>query len=252
MCTTVDPPATEHARDKNLAARDWEDLVLHDLRTPLAVVSGQAQLIKRQLRKPGAVPADESAELFGRLDHIVRSALRMAGLLDELQLLAGGVAPLTRRERVDLLDVARDVVADVCASRPEVRIVLNTPALPLNGDWDAGRLERALVNLVGNAAKYSPAGAEVSVTLHREPAANGDWAVVTVHDDGVGIPADDVTRIFEPFHRGSNVASRFEGAGLGLAGVRQTIEQHGGSVSVASREGHGSTFTLRLPLALAS
>jgi signal transduction histidine kinase len=252
MHTIVDPPATPHDRENRFGARGWEDLVLHDLRTPLAVVNGQAQLIKRQLRKDRLAHADQAAELARRIDHIMRSASRMAGMLDELQRLTGGTAPPPRHEWVDLGELAQGVIADVCTSRPRVHVVLHGPAEPLIGWWDAGRLERALLNLVGNAAKYSSDNhAEVEVGLRRDRASS-NWIVITVRDNGVGIPAADLPHIFEPFYRASNVARRFEGAGLGLASVRHTVEQHGGSISVASREGRGTTFTVRLPLVSAT
>ena len=74
------------------------------------------------------------------------------------------------------------------------------------------------------------------------------WAILRVRDDGIGIPAAELPRIFEPFYRGSNVAGKIAGTGIGLAGARQIVEQHGGSLTVASREGAGSTFTVCLPL----
>jgi two-component system, OmpR family, sensor histidine kinase BaeS len=123
---------------------------------------------------------------------------------------------------------------------------------PLIGCWLVGRLERALANLVGNAAKYTPPEGEIVVATEREHAAGGDWAVISVRDEGLGISAADLPHIFEPFYRARNVAGRYEGAGLGLVGVRHTVEQHGGSISVASCEGQGSTFTIRLPLTSAS
>jgi signal transduction histidine kinase len=79
-------------------------------------------------------------------------------------------------------------------------------------------------------------------------AREGPWAVLTVADHGLGIPAADLPHIFERFQRGRNVAGRVAGSGVGLAGVRHVVEQHGGTVSVESREGGGSTFTVRLPL----
>src|SRR5205085_140437 len=113
----------------------------------------------------------------------------------------------------------------------------------LVGLWDGARLERVLLNLFANAVKYSPDGGAISLTVSRED----HWAVVTVRDQGLGIPAADLPHIFERFHRAGNVG-RISGTGIGLAEARQIVEQHGGTVTVASQEGCGTTFTLRLPL----
>jgi signal transduction histidine kinase len=88
----------------------------------------------------------------------------------------------------------------------------------------------------------------VLVTVAREDDAAGAWARVAVRDQGVGIPAADLPRLFERFHRGGKVVGRIGGTGIGLASVRHTVESHGGVVEVESQEGVGSTFTIRLPL----
>jgi len=106
-------------------------------------------------------------------------------------------------------------------------------------------VERVLGNLVSNALAYSPRGGAVTVTVDRE---RDEWAILQVSDHGLGIPATDLPHIFERFHRGGNVAGRIAGSGIGLAAVRQIVEQHGGTITVESREGKGSTFTVRLPL----
>ena len=118
----------------------------------------------------------------------------------------------------------------------------------LVGKWDVLRLERVIGNLLANAIKYSPNGGEIIVTLSAEQDAQGAWGKLSVRDTGVGIPADDLPHIFEWFHRGANVKDQIAGSGIGLAGARQIIEQHGGSMGVTSEEGQGSTFTIRLPL----
>jgi signal transduction histidine kinase len=105
-----------------------------------------------------------------------------------------------------------------------------------------------LDNLLGNALKYSPRPDCITVGLEREADIEGEWAVIRVHDHGVGIPAAELRRVFDRFYRGSNVASEIRGVGVGLAGVRQIMQQHAGRISVESQEGVGSTFTVRLPL----
>ena len=114
----------------------------------------------------------------------------------------------------------------------------------LAGGWDRSHLERVLANLFANALKYSPPGGAVVATIARE--ANN--AVLRVSDRGVGIPARDLPHIFEPFFRGSNVAAEYPGTGLGLAGVRRIVTEQGGSISIESEEGAGTTVTVLLPL----
>jgi signal transduction histidine kinase len=100
-----------------------------------------------------------------------------------------------------------------------------------------------LDNLLGNAMKYSPPGSDVWVRLSRD----GRHAVLEVRDQGIGIPASDLPHVFVFRHRGGNVGSA-TGSGVGLAGVKQIVERHGGTVAVESEEGQGSIFTVRLPL----
>ena len=113
--------------------------------------------------------------------------------------------------------------------------------------WDRERLERVLVNLVTNALKYSPEGGAITMSLDRDSQDGSSWAVVRVADSGIGIPPTEIPKVFDRFFRGSNVGG-IEGAGIGLSGVRQIAEQHGGSVAVDSVQKRGSTFTVRLPL----
>ena len=119
---------------------------------------------------------------------------------------------------------------------------------PIVGSLDAARLERVVLNLLTNAVKYSPAGGDVEVTLRAERRSDGNWAELTVRDSGIGIPAEDLPRVFERFYRASNVGEHLRGSGLGLAGARQIVEQHGGEIGVRSEPGAGTTFIVRLPL----
>jgi signal transduction histidine kinase len=144
----------------------------------------------------------------------------------------------------DLVALARGSIAEQQAASERHRIVLDAEPAEVVGQWDATRLGRVLGNLLENAVKYSPAGGEVRVEVRRE----AGWAVVRVADQGLGIPAADLPHIFERFRRAGNVVGQVPGTGLGLAVVRQIVEQLGGSVDVDSQAGLGSTFTVRLPL----
>src|SRR6185437_7751791 len=103
--------------------------------------------------------------------------------------------------------------------------------------------------LLSNAIKYSPRGGVIRVALRHEGAPEAGWAVVSVQDGGIGIPAVDLPRIFDRFYRAGNVALATSGSGIGLTSARQIVEQHGGTITVESTENVGSTFRVRLPIA---
>ena len=215
--------------------------VSHDLKHPLTTVSGLAQLLRRRLE---GVPPTQAGPLAEGLARIHELSLSMAGALDEmvesLQAETGRRMSLRRRP-LDLVALVREVAAGVQAGAPGHDIRLEAPPT-LVGSWDAARLERVIHNLIGNAVKYSVAGGAVEVVVRSD----AGWAVVEVRDQGMGIDAEDLPLIFQMFRRGRNAAT-VPGTGIGLASVKHVVEQHGGSVSVESAPGRGSTFTVRLP-----
>jgi signal transduction histidine kinase len=218
----------------------------HDLRGPLTAIYGYAALAQRRIQ------TGDLERVPAALNSIQASVKRLTATLDELLDLAkleAGQRLALRRAATDLVALVRRVAAEQEIAEERCSVQVQTDQAELLGWWDAGRLERALTNLVGNAVKYSPPGrAEVRVAVTREQDSRGGWAVVEVQDQGVGIPAADLPHIFERFHRATNVGDRLPGTGLGLAGAREVVEQHGGELRVQSQEGYGSTFTVRLPL----
>ena len=223
--------------------------ISHDLRNPLTAIKARAQLLQRRAEQLSGEAAASIAEGLGAID---LAATRITGMINELldvtRIQAGQPLDLDRQS-MDLVELAGRVSAELQpgAERHRIEVVSELPALV--GTWDAARLERALTNLVSNAIKYSPAGGQVRVELGQECDNGDEWAVLRVADRGVGIPGHELPRVFERFFRGSNVQGKFAGTGLGLAGARQIVEQHGGQVSVESQEQAGTTFTIRLPLA---
>lgn len=224
------------------------DAAAHDLRSPLTSIKGQAQLLRRRLRR--GVP--DAATLDAGLAVIDTAAARMVALIDEMMDAAHlrAARPLALQATpTDLVKLARDLVAEVQRSTSRHQVRMDTAVPALVGEWDAARLERVLSNLLGNAVTYSPDGGAVVVTVARVADETGRWAELRVIDHGLGVPEADLPHLFERFRRGGNVAGRIAGAGIGLAGARQIIAQHGGQITVKSREGEGSTFSVRLPLA---
>ncbi len=219
----------------------------HDLKNPMTTVRGQTQLWLRRLSR-GDTPDAERLETS--LQGIEAAGLRMTHLLDELadvmRLRAGHEIEL-QRHHTDLVDLARRSITELARTtdQHEIRLLADPPQL--FGEWDAGRVERVVVNLLGNAIKYSPAGGVIEVRVARACDEAGCLAILSVTDPGVGIPADDLERIFERFHRATNVRS-IAGTGIGLSGVRRIVELHGGAITVESIEGKGSTFAVSLPL----
>ena len=238
-------------REAREAVRGRDELLAttsHDLKNPLTFVRGRTQMLLRSVARDGVA---NSESLVDGLTRIEASTTRMVQLIDQLldaaNLQAGQPLELSPGP-TDLVALAREVAVEHQQTVERHRIVSRTTLKTLVGEWDAARLERVLGNLISNAVKYSPQGGEITVSVAREEDEGTGWAVLTVRDPGLGIPAQEIGRVFERFYRASNVAGRISGNGIGLAGARQIVEQHGGTIAVDSQEGSGSTFTVRLPL----
>jgi signal transduction histidine kinase len=216
--------------------------VIHDLRSPLTAILGYAQLTARTLKSDAGSTTAEYALL-----EIQLAARRMARMLDEV-LAPGsenGDAPSGATDSTEDLGAVLDrAVRQVEQATGQPRVHLHLPAGPLACPADPARLTRAIVNVVENALKYSPDGGQVVVCASQD----GRAVVIVVRDPGIGIPAAELQRIFDPYSRASNARDRFVGTGLGLASARSLVESAGGSIAVASVEGDGTTVTIRLPL----
>src|SRR5579859_2077504 len=209
----------------------------HDLKNPLASIKATAQLLGRRLDHADGLDPERLREGLQRLDAIVTRAV---GLVDELLDLAsmqmGRPLELDRRP-ADLIELAREVVQEQQSATDRHTIRVETVEPRLVGFLDERRVGRVLVNLLDNAVKYSPEGGPIDVRLRLE----GDWAAIDVVDQGIGIPDGDHRRIFERFQRASNVAARIGGTGIGLASAWHIGNSHGGTITVQSGEGSGTT-----------
>lgn len=229
--------AALRTRDEFMAA------AAHDLRTPLTSIKGMAQLLHRQVAR---TDLPESARLLEGLTGIDASATRMVEQIDQLldltRLQTGQPLELRRRP-TELVDLTRRIAGAQQQTTERHRIRVEATEPEISGMWDQARLERVLDNLISNAIKYSPEGGDVTITVAKD----SERAILMVRDQGVGIPVGDRERIFERFQRAGN-AGQIVGTGIGLASAQQVVAQHGGSITVDSQEGHGSVFTVSLPL----
>lgn len=224
---------------------DFLSAVAHELKTPLTVISGTAQLLRRRMQ------GDELVANQPSIDRIMGAVGRMTAFIEELLELVRRQADPTlelHRAPTDLSELVRRVTSDLTELSRGQAVDIETDG-EVVGEWDAVRLERAIANVLGNAFKYNAASGRVLVRIGIEETPQGRVAFCAVTDEGIGIPEADRARIFDRFARGSNVAGRITGSGVGLTIVRQIVEQHGGTIGVTSAVGRGSTFTIRLPLA---
>jgi two-component system phosphate regulon sensor histidine kinase PhoR len=227
--------------------RDFVANVSHELKTPVASIKGFVETLL-----DGA--ADDPAANRRFLEIVARQADRLAAIIDDLLSLSRieqsegkGNLPL---EPTRLADVIAAVIADCGPRAADRSIRLETRcAEGLVADVNPPLLEQALINLVDNAIKYSDPGAGVWIAVEQADAG----LVVRVSDEGCGIEAEHLPRLFERFYRVDRARSRqLGGTGLGLAIVKHIVLAHGGTIGVESQPGVGTTFTMRLPAASAS
>lgn len=212
--------------------------VTHELRTPLAAIRVHAQTLQSGLLDAEPARAAESLQTIVRetewLDAMIDRVLSWRAATrdrDSPHWTTGPLRPLLEETIARfrrMVPPDEGLVTLECESTGDVR-------------HDPGALSQALLNLLVNAWKYSAAPRRITVAARDEAA----WVVIGVEDNGIGIPAREVKRIFEPFYRVLGAGSA--GAGLGLAIVHRAVAAHGGTITVDSREGTGSRFTIRLP-----
>ncbi|MFD7815382.1 ATP-binding protein [Streptomyces sp. NPDC059785] len=227
-----------HARQQSeMRVRQFVADASHELRTPLASIRGYAELTRRGREQTGP----DTRHALGRIES---EAGRMTLLVEDLLLLARLDAgrPL-QYDQTDLVPLVIDAVSDARAAGRDHNWRLELPEEPALVSADAARLQQVLVNLFANARTHTPPGTTVTARVHRY----GPWLCVDVQDDGPGIPADLLPRVFERFARGDSSRSRASGStGLGLAIVQAVADAHGGAVTVDSVPGR-TVFTVHLP-----
>jgi signal transduction histidine kinase len=240
----VDNARLYHEAQASIQAREqFLSIASHELKTPLTALVGYVKLLRQ--RQP--IPQEQTDRNMRALRVISEQADRLNKLitlmLDLSRIQQGQLtidpAPL------DLTALARRVAGDIEWTLDQHTLMVETPSEPVYMIGDAVRLEQALHNLLQNAVKYSPAGGLVQVGV----AQHATFACMWVTDQGIGIPAKSRSLLFQRFQRINNPETQHvSGLGLGLYIVKEIVALHNGSIDVTSKEGMGSTFTIRLPL----
>jgi len=215
-------------------------IISHELKTPVALIKGYAGTLRRKDAKWDAATVRESASVIE--EEADRLTQLIDNLLDASRLQAGGL-------KLNLDDVALDQMAQRLVEKFRTQTSQHVLSVDFPPAWptvqaDAARLEQVLSNLIGNAIKYSPTGGAVYVKGRVLP----DEVIVSVSDEGIGIPVEEQDRIFERFYRVDDALSRrTAGSGLGLYLAKAVIDAHGGRIWVESTPGHGASFSFALP-----
>jgi signal transduction histidine kinase len=228
---------------------EFVNLISHELRTPLSSILGYTELIADDEDHP------LSAEQARYLATVERNAQRLMRLVSDLLFTAqveSGRFSL-QEQRLDLQSIvgASMETARPAADARSVRLVLSHSDDPLEVWGDPLRLGQAVDNLISNALKFTPKGGRVAVTLGTAEGRDGagDRALIAVSDTGIGIPADEIDRLFSRFFRASTATQNaIPGVGLGLTITQAIAVAHHGGIRVASTVGEGTTFTFELPL----
>jgi two-component system, OmpR family, sensor kinase len=234
MLTQIETAFAQRARSEE-RLRSFLSDASHELRTPLTSIRGYAELLQKDA-------LGDRAARDRALSRIEKEAARMGVLVGDLgQLAREGESPEPARHRVDLAAVAAEVVADARTMDRDRSIELHAPdEVPVEGD-DA-RLEQMVHNLIGNALTHTPAGTPIEVDV----SVRGDRAVLQVRDRGPGMSEEQASHVFDRFYRGNT--DRIDGgSGLGLFIVARLARIFGGSASVDTVLGRGSTFQVELP-----
>lgn len=229
----------EQQRELNELKSRFVSMASHEFRTPLAIIRTTTDMLGAYRNRM------DEATIDMRLDKIRAQITHMTALMDDVLTLARDQAGKSsfEAETADFDEFCRDIIdqlrSDVLVDH---EIIYSCHPRPHILVFDRMLMLKVVNNLISNAIKYSPKGSTVTVEINR----NADQTTLKVTDCGVGIPEADQARLFEAFHRGSNVGT-VSGTGLGLTIAKQSIDAHGGTLRFVSREGEGTTFTVVIP-----
>lgn len=256
--------AQQAAEAANKAKTDFMGVLSHELRTPLTVILGHARLARNVDRLPPALALNEAlkahpevakeiepqlksltGQIVSMMTRLERSGEHLLSLISEIldfaKLESGSQA--IQPTHYDINDIVGPVADQMRPMVEEKGLAFEVSVDPGNLYADANRVRQVLINLVGNAAKFTQTG-----SIKLDVVMNDNVVEFSVTDTGIGIPEDQVSRVFEAFHQVDATSTRqFGGTGLGLAISRDIAEMHGGTLTASSVTGQGSTFVMRLP-----
>ena len=239
--------AVERLREVDQVKDAFVSSVSHELRTPITSILGYTEMLEE------GQYGDLNDEQLDAVRRLSANSTRLLSLIDDLLTLSrvqeDGLGFADRVVDLRKIVAAGAAVVAPTLERRELELNVELPDEPIPFLGDRDMLERVVINLVGNAVKFTPEGGRVDVALLAEP----DVAVLEVADTGIGIPPEEQERLFTRFFRSSLAQQQaIPGSGLGLSIARAIVDQHGGSMSVESEPGHGTTFRVRLPLLTAA
>ena len=229
-------------REKELSEMKskFVSIASHELRTPLATILSSAELLEHYSE---SLSAEDRLKMLHGIQGAVK---RMNAMIEDVLIIGKAEAGALQFEPkpVDLRDLCRKVVEELRGGVAKQHVIqFDHPFERDNLNLDEKLLRHILTNLLSNAVKYSPVGSTVSLLLTERDG----QALIEVADQGIGIPPEDQARLFESFHRASNVGNR-QGTGLGLVIVKKAVELHGGTISIDSKVDAGTRISVRLPL----
>lgn len=243
--------AHERALDASTAKSQFLATVSHELRTPLNAIAGYAELILEELDDAGDVLL-KPAMVIDDLGRVLSSAQHLRTIIDDVldlsRIEAGAERPIL--EEVDVSEVLSTTIESgrSLALAQDNKLYVSLPEVPMVGWTDPRRLRQIMLNLLGNACKFTTRG-EVSLTVRLDTIEGNRWLNIAVRDSGEGIPKEHLDHIFEPFSQVDSSSTRVHGGtGLGLAITHQSCLMLGGNIRVESTLGQGSLFEVRLPL----
>lgn len=230
--------ANRRLSDLDRLKTNFISIASHELRTPLMIVQGFASFLREQA----------SGEMTGDLDMVLRGASKLQAIIDQmtnLNYLEAGLSEL-KRENLVVQNLVEDIAREwgPLAAAKQQTLTVNVPPTPIFVHADRSKIDLALSNVMNNAVKFTPENGHIAVQV----ISHTGRVEIAVVDDGVGIPKEELGRVFERFYQVEDHLTRhYGGLGLGLAIAKEVIEQHGGRIWAESGDGQGSRFRITLP-----